>query len=163
VVSTKKTSRAIVIGVILLSVALDRITKFIVITHMDLGQSFPAGDHFISFFYTRNEGVAFSMFDDASWRWVLVGVQSALVVVIVVLLYVLLRRRSSALPLVTLSLMLGGGIGNLIDRIAYGSVIDFVSIGSFPVFNFADSCLTVGCVLMIVYLLFFQKSGGETK
>ncbi|MDR1068830.1 MAG: signal peptidase II [Clostridiales Family XIII bacterium] len=150
-------SKAIVVGVILLSVALDRVSKFIVITHMTLGQSYPPGDHFISFFYTRNEGVAFSMFDDMSWRWILVGVQSVLVIVLVVMLCVLLKRRSSVLPLVTLSLMLGGGIGNLIDRIAYGSVIDFVSVGSFPVFNVADSCLTVGCAIMIAYLLFFQK------
>jgi signal peptidase II len=144
--------------VILLSVAIDRITKIIVMKHMTLGQSIPSGNHFISLYYTRNTGIAFSLFDDtAGARWALAGIQAVLVVIIIVIMVVILMRETRVLTSVAFALMLGGGIGNLIDRIAYGSVTDFVSVGSFPVFNFADSCLTVGCAVLIVYLLFFSQ------
>ncbi|MEG1621591.1 MAG: signal peptidase II, partial [Oscillospiraceae bacterium] len=57
------------------------------------------------------------------------------------------------------SLIIGGGIGNLIDRVLYGYVVDFIDIGplfSFPVFNFADSCIVVGTALFVIYLMFFD-------
>jgi signal peptidase II len=126
--------------------------------HMTPGQSIPHDHPFISLYYTRNTGIAFSLFDGIGGsRWVLVGIQVMLVAIIIVVMIVALRRGMRILASTAFALMLGGGVGNLIDRIVYGSVTDFVSVGSFPVFNFADSCLTVGCAILIVYLLFSQR------
>jgi signal peptidase II len=143
--------------VIPVSVIVDRITKLLVMANMALGESIPSGGSFISLYYTRNEGVAFSLFDGAGARWLLVGIQSLLVVAIIIIMIVAVKRGARSITLFAISLMLGGGIGNLIDRVTYGSVVDFVGIGSFPVFNFADSCLTVGCVILIIYMIFFQS------
>jgi signal peptidase II len=156
----KKRNIVIAVCAVLLSVVIDRIMKIIVMKYMELGQSIPDGDAFISLHYTRNTGIAFSLLDDGGSRWLLVGIQIFLVVAIVVAMAVMLRRMVSTLATIAFALMLGGGIGNLIDRIVYGSVTDFVSVGSFPVFNFADACLTIGCAIFIVCLLFFQKSIG---
>jgi signal peptidase II len=159
-------SRNIVIAacVALLSVVIDRITKAIVMEHMMPGQSIPADHPFISLYYTRNTGIAFSLFDGIGGsRWVLVGVQAALAACIIVIMAVAFRRSVCVLASVALALMFGGGVGNLIDRIAYGSVTDIVSDGGFPVFNFAYTCLTVGCAILIVYLLFFHKPDESEK
>jgi signal peptidase II len=127
-------------------------------THMTPGQSIPAGEHFISIYYTRNKGVAFSLFDGVGGtRWALAGVQVLLVIAIIVIMVALMRRQARIPILVAIALMLGGGIGNLIDRIAYGSVTDFISVGSFPVFNVADSCLTVGSALLVISLLAMRR------
>jgi signal peptidase II len=153
----------IIVAVILIIVAIDRATKLLVTAKMSLGESIPSGDSFFAIFYTRNDGVAFSLLEGGSSRWILVGIQSLLVIAIVIVVGVSVKRGARLLTLFTLALMLGGGIGNLIDRIAYGSVVDFVSVGSFPVFNFADSCLTVGCAILIVYLIFFQSRADKDE
>jgi signal peptidase II len=158
-----KTIRNIIIiaAVILISVAADRITKLLVVANMALGESIPASGSFVSLFYTRNEGVAFSLLEGAGARWILVGIQSLLVVAIIVIIIAAIKRGARLVALFSLAMMLGGGIGNLIDRVAYGSVVDFVSVGNFPVFNFADSCLTVGCAILIIHMIFFQGRGAE--
>jgi signal peptidase II len=93
--------------------------------------------------------------------------QSVLVAAIVAIMLIAYRRlRNARRPLVVMtafSLMLGGGLGNLCDRISTGLVTDFVSIGRFAVFNTADACLTTGCGLLILYVLRFAGAGNREK
>ncbi|MDR0851784.1 MAG: signal peptidase II [Clostridiales Family XIII bacterium] len=139
----------------LLVIALDHLTKYLIRVNMSLGQAIPSPDSFFSIRYTLNDGVAFSMLE--GHRIPLILMQSVLVVCIIVLMCYLLRKINSRCLLVAFSFMLGGGIGNLIDRIVFGQVTDFLSAGKFPVFNLADTFLTIGCALMLLWVILSEK------
>ena len=73
------------------------------------------------------------------------------------------RKRHSFFSYTTAALLMSGGIGNLIDRIAHGFVVDYIHVLFFDyVFNFADCCITVGAVLFVIHVLFFTREGKET-
>ena len=96
------------------------------------------------------------MLSDHRWIFMLVSV-----VFIALLTYVLVKsRKEHPLFTVSLSLVLGGGIGNMVDRIFLGYVVDFIEVTfvDFAVFNIADSAITVGMICLVVYLVFFDKS-----
>ena len=101
----------------------------------------------------------------ANMRWVFIVFT---IVVIAIILYVVFKKKiTNKLFIASAILLIGGGIGNLIDRIFLGFVIDYLSISFFPpVCNFADYCITIGTVLLLVYLLFFSdyfKSNKKDK
>jgi signal peptidase II len=143
--------------------AADRITKYLVESFIPVGAAVPSTDAFVKLFHILNDGVAFSMFQ--GYRTPLIALQSALVVVIVAVMLVAYRRLSGARNPLTImtafSLMLGGGLGNLWDRVSTGLVTDFVSVGSFAVFNVADACLVAGCGLLILYMLRYAGGKGD--
>jgi signal peptidase II len=138
----------------------DRITKYLVYTFIPVGGAVPGRDSFVKLLHTLNDGVAFSMFQ--GHRAPLIFLQSALVAVIVIIMFVIYRRIKGArhpfTVMTAFSLMLGGGLGNLWDRISTGFVTDFVSVGSFAVFNTADACLVAGCGLLVLYMLRYSNS-----
>lgn len=79
-----------------------------------------------------------------------------------ILIYMFKKKPKSKLFYASVALVIGGGIGNLIDRIFYGYVIDYISLSFFPpVCNFADYCITVGTVLLMVYVLFLSEVGKK--
>jgi len=118
--------------------------------------------------YTRNPGAAWGMLSGG--RWILVAVTS---VIVLTLLFLLLRGRLRHPMLwVASSLLIAGGVGNLIDRVSSGLVVDFIYVKliDFPVFNFADCCVCIGAVLLLIYLLFAdtrlrgkERDGHGTK
>ena len=110
--------------------------------------------------YAENTGMAFSLLSGRPW---LLGVLSAALIVLGAL--VLRRYRLGALPSVAAMLMLGGAAGNMLDRLLRGYVVDMVEtlFISFPIFNLADACLTVGCVLMAWSLIFRPKDWSDTR
>jgi signal peptidase II len=138
----------------------DRITKYLVYIFIPLGDAVPGRDSFVKLLHTLNDGVAFSMLQ--GHRAPLIVLQSALVAVIVAIMFIAYRRvKGARRPLTVMtafSLMLGGGLGNLWDRISTGFVTDFVSIGRFAVFNAADACLVAGCGLLVLYMLLYSNS-----
>ena len=109
-----------------------------------------------------NTGAAFSMLSDASgWqRWFFVSL--AIVVVIVLFSWVWRMRADERLHAISITLILGGAIGNLIDRLLHGYVVDFLDVyyGSYhwPIFNIADSAITVGVVVLIIDMFINQKN-----
>ena len=113
---------------------------------------------FFEWFLTYNTGAAFSLLADAGgWqRWLFTGIAIVISLVIVQWLYKLPREEK--LTALSLSLILGGAVGNLIDRILLGHVIDFIQVwlGSypFPAFNLADAAISVGAVLLILSSFF---------
>jgi signal peptidase II len=139
--------------------AADRVTKYLVSENIPVGGAVPGRDAFVKLLHTLNDGVAFSMFQ--GHRAPLIILQSVLVAVIVAVMFAAYwRLRGAQRPLMVMtafSLMLGGGLGNLYDRISTGFVTDFVSIGSFAVFNTADACLVAGCGLLILYILLHSR------
>ena len=112
----------------------------------------PVIENVLYFKYVENTGVAFSMFEDN--RWLLVAVTA--VMLIVVLAFFLSGKVTGKLELLSLSLIMSGGIGNLIDRISLGYVVDFIEFlfVDFYVFNFADCLITVGAFLIIGYEIY---------
>ncbi len=114
-----------------------------------------------------NTGAAFSFLGDASgWqRWFFVGL--AVLVSVVLLVWLLRLKTGERRTALALSLILGGAIGNLVDRVIYGYVIDFIDVyyGSWhwPIFNIADSAITVGAGLLLLDALFGEHRGTEDK
>jgi signal peptidase II len=137
-------------------VVLDQLTKVWAVAALSDAPIEIVGDT-IEFRLTRNPGGAFSRFQGMT------PVLAIGAVIVTVFLVRALRRTSDRVVVVALTLVLGGALGNLVDRILRspgflrGHVVDFVSVGSFPVFNVADSCITIGAILLIVRTLFARE------
>ncbi len=141
------------LGLSLLAVLLDQITKLWVAHDMQLFQSIEILPY-VRLTYVHNTGAAFSFLSEAGgWqRWFFAAL--ALVIGSVIAVWLTRLKAHETLMAVSLSLVLGGAIGNLIDRLAYGYVIDFLDIyvqsWHWPAFNVADSAITLGVVLMLL-------------
>jgi signal peptidase II len=141
--------------VALLVIALDQVSKFFIKANMNLGQSIP-DEGLFRITYSTNEGMVFGLFANQTFLITL----TAIVGIAAIIIYSRYPMFNHALVRVALGLMLGGAIGNLIDRIRLGEVTDFIDVGAWPVFNLADSAVVVGVVLVIFYLLFVQGKGA---
>jgi signal peptidase II len=151
---TDAKSRAAWLGAALIAiVAIDQSTKAWAVSALADGPKHLVGD-LIVFEIAKNSGSAFSRFRGYT------PVLAVLAIVITVFLARSLRQTTDRWTLVGLVLVLGGALGNLADRLARspgflrGHVIDFVAVGWWPVFNFADSCITIGAIIIIVRTLF---------
>ena len=147
---------------LLLVVGLDQISKMYVISVMTLHSSHPVIDGFFNITYVRNPGAAFGFLANAApmFRSLFLIVVSA--AAIVMILWFLAKNKSAGMFLTfALSLILGGAVGNLLDRIRFGSVVDFldfyIASWHWPAFNVADSAISVGAVLLIVEMLRREK------
>ncbi len=150
-----------------LVIVLDRITKLVIEQRVTAFDNLVVIPHFFSIVHTQNPGAAFSLFADASEAWrklMLVGVSSAVMMFVAYMLWQAIRTPESHSSLMRygLALVLGGAIGNLFDRIAVGSVTDFLLFyygqWQFPVFNLADTAITVGAGLLIIDMMRPQQS-----
>lgn len=136
----------------LLAVILDQGSKLAIASSMQLYESIQIMP-FFKLTYVHNTGAAFSFLSEAGgWqRWFFAGLALAISVVIAVWLTRL--KKHETLLAVALALVLGGAVGNLIDRLAYGYVIDFLDVyygtWHWPAFNVADSAITLGVILML--------------
>jgi signal peptidase II len=143
----------------------DQITKWAIIQWIPLYDKVPLNS-FINLTHQKNPGAAFSFLADAGgWqRWFFTALASAVSIVIVVWLW-RIRQQGQLVLSAGLSLVLGGAVGNLIDRVVLGHVTDFFQVwfGSwaFPSFNVADAGLSVGAAFLIIDALFF--SGREER
>lgn len=147
------------IAAVLLAV-IDQIIKYFVVLYLKPVSTVVAIPYILDFTYVENRGVAFGMFEDS--RWIFVALTSIVIAVFIVLLFK--TGKSSRLFSISSALIIGGGIGNLIDRLLYGYVVDYLSLSFFPpVCNFADYCITAGTVLLIIYLLFYSDMNKSDK
>ena len=154
------------VWIILLSiiglVAADQIIKIMIINWLQPIGTAPIIDGFIRFRYVENDGAAFSFLSATGWgRWFFIILTGACIIAgIAALLSKKLKDKypvlNNKLIIVCLVLIVSGGIGNLIDRIFRGIVIDFIEpvFINFAVFNFADSLVTVGAFILIFYLIY---------
>lgn len=146
------------VAVISLSVILaDIFTKYLVVQLLrPLGCSVTVIPHVLDFTYVENRGIAFGLMADDRWLFMIVSA----VLLVVIICTIRLSKIDHVLFVASMSLILGGGIGNMLDRIFIGYVVDFIEVTfvDFAVFNVADSCVVVGAVLLAVYLVFFDKS-----
>jgi signal peptidase II len=144
-------------------IAIDLISKFLAVRYIKPIGSVSVIEGILDFTYVENRGMAFGALQDA--RWIFISV-SLIMICIISLMIWKYHSKSKTFDL-TLGLILGGGIGNMIDRIVLGYVVDFVDFCAFDfwkwVFNIADAAICVGTALLIVYLLFFDKIFNEKQ
>jgi len=134
-----------------LIIVLDQWTKAIVRMNLEFGDVWSPFEWLTPYariVHWYNTGVAFGMFQD---RNLLFSILVFLISLSILIFYPKLTEDDWFLR-IALSLQLGGSVGNLIDRLTVGHVTDFISVGNFPVFNIADSCITVGAIIMIIGL-----------
>ena len=137
------------IGAIVAIVAVDQLTKIWAVAALAAGPKHVIGST-VELELTRNGGGAFSRFQGMT------PILAVAAVAVTIVLARVLRRTTDRWLVVALTLVLGGALGNLVDRFARspgflrGHVVDFVAVGWWPVFNLADSCITIGAVLLIV-------------
>lgn len=147
-------------GIALGIISADQVTKYVVKTHVALGQFVPETG-FFRITHTTNTGGAFGIFANQAFLITLV----ALAGIVTILIYVRYAPLNRMPVRVALGLVLGGTVGNLIDRLAFGSVVDFIDIGvgqyRWATFNVADAALVVGIVVLLYFLL-FRFGRGET-
>ena len=137
-----------VFSIALIAVLIDQITKLLIKTNFQLNQGIPLVKDVFHLRYIRNFGAGFGIMQQQTWILIFISIT-----VIGVILYYLDRIKDKEILLQFLvGFILGGTIGNLIDRIAYGSVIDFLDFRIWPVFNFADGFVTIGIIGLVVYL-----------
>jgi signal peptidase II len=136
-----------------LVIAVDQLSKFWIRSHLALGQSLPESG-FFRLTYARNTGAAFSLFYGYSDVLTIV----AFIGIILLLAYVFVIYRhfpflNTRFNKISLGLILGGTIGNLLDRLNLGYVTDFIDIGPWPIFNLADSSVVIGVILFAYSIL----------
>ena len=139
--------------IIIGSVALDQLSKQLVVAHMAEGSSIPLIPEVLNLTYIRNEGAAFGMLSDHRWVFMIVST----VAIIALIVYLWKFRPESKLACTALSLIIGGGIGNMIDRVYLNYVIDFIDFCAFDfwiwIFNIADACVCVGGGILFVWCI----------
>ena len=136
----------------LIIILIDQFTKFLIKTNFQLGQSFPLIKNIFHLTYLHNFGAGFGILQQQKWILIFISL-----IVIGAIFYYFDRIKEKEIFLqVIIGFILGGTIGNLIDRIVYnGYVIDFLDFRIWPVFNFADSFVTIGVIGLIIY--FWEK------
>ena len=148
------------LGLSLVIIALDQVSKWAIVKWVELYRSIPVSE-FLDITYLRNTGAAFSFLADASgwqrWFFIILGI---VVSIIIIFWLRQLKASEQRLLVLGLSLVAGGAIGNVIDRIHLGYVVDFIHVhwgdAYFPAFNVADSAITVGAVFLIIDALFLS-------
>jgi signal peptidase II len=146
-------------------VVLDQVTKALISRSMDLHEYVPVIDGILSLSHVRNQGAAFGVLSNAGLphQPVLLSAVS-LVALAAIAVYFVRLPASARMPRIALSLVLGGAIGNLVDRVRLGYVVDFVHVfwrdHVWPDFNVADSAITVGVALLVLDVL--RSRRGET-
>ena len=151
----------IYIATVVISVILDQITKYAVVVNMTEGQSIPIIENVLHLTYITNDGAAMGMMDD--YRWVFMTVSTVALIGISVWICVC-HKKISKLSGIAFSMVVGGGIGNMIDRIFNGEVfgngvvIDFIDFCAFPeiwkwIFNVADALVCVGVGLVVLDII----------
>lgn len=147
--------RLLALFVTLGGILLDQLSKLLTSTLMTLGESIPLWEGVLHITYIQNRGAAFGML--ANSRWVFLTVST--VTILALAAYLAMTKRRDTLFLLSLSMILSGGIGNMIDRLALGYVVDFIDFRliDFAVFNGADSFVCVGAALLVLAIL-FEKS-----
>ena len=147
---------AIIVSIVLMivSVVADQVTKYLVVANMELHESIDVIPGVFRFTYIHNDGAAFGSLDDARWIFMILST----VAIVAILGYLFWKKPQDKLLLSALILVTGGGIGNMIDRIRLGYVIDFIDFCAFPklwmwIFNVADICVCVGAGLLALWMI----------
>jgi signal peptidase II len=144
----------------ILIILLDQITKWLIVSRMEFGDSITIINNFLYITSHRNRGAAWGILQGQMWLFYLI----TLIVIFAIIFYMQKAAKGKWLLGISLAFMLGGAIGNFIDRVVRKEVVDFIHTFifgyNFPVFNIADSALCIGVVLLMIVML---RDERETK
>ncbi len=146
-------------AVAIVTLVIDQISKWVVMTNFRPGESWnpvAALDRWVSLTYVTNTGAAFGLFPDFGGVFMIIAV----VVIVAIIVYYRHLPSDHWLIQVSLGLQLGGALGNLLNRLLYGHVIDFIDFKVWPVFNVADSSVFVGVVILAFHLFRHGEDWG---
>lgn len=138
----------VIFSTALLIIFLDQSTKFLAKQNLQLNESIAIIKNVLRLTYITNTGSAFGLFKDLN----LIFILFSFIVIIAIFCYLKKVKENERLLQFTAGLLLGGTIGNLIDRLFYGYVIDFIDFRIWPVFNAADSFITISVIFLIILL-----------
>jgi len=148
----------ILIGTVVGAFVLDQVSKRLITSWLDLGESWPS-EGFFRITYGTNSGTAFGLFPNHTTLLIVVS--------LVAIGFLFYFYRAHAMPSLLLrfaiGLQLGGAFGNLIDRVLNGKVVDFIDVGPWPIFNLADSSIVVGIFILMAVFLLTKESTEERQ
>ena len=147
-------SAIITVLLIIATVVLDQVSKLLVVANMELYQSIDVIPGIFRFTYIHNYGAAFGSMAESRWIFMILST----VAIIAILVYIFWKKPQDKLLLASLGLIAGGGIGNMIDRVCLGYVVDFLDFCAFPnlwmwVFNVADACVCIGAGMLALWMI----------
>lgn len=146
---------AILAAIVAAIVGLDQWTKALTVANVPMNQHLDSVLGIFHITHTENAGAIWGILQGKTWLFVVV------MILFLAILGVMIWRKwlTKKFEWVCLAFIAGGGIGNMIDRLAYGKVTDMIKFDfvEFPVFNVADCFITVGCAALLVYILFFDR------
>ncbi|ULT58518.1 signal peptidase II [Neobacillus drentensis] len=142
-------------------ILLDQFTKWLIVNNMFLGESITIINNVLYITSHRNRGAAWGILQGQMWLFYVITI----VVIVAIMFYLHKAARGKVLLGVSLALMLGGAIGNFIDRVLRKEVVDFIHAYifnyNFPVFNIADSALVIGVILLMIQMLLDERGSKE--
>ena len=141
------------IAIIVIIPVLAEIIRFFVVANLKPDGVVHAVPSLLDLVYSENRGVAFGMFQNGTVFFAI----TTSIVIIVAAIFLIKNYKKNKLFSIALSLIIGGGLGNLYERIVHGYVVDYLRLSFFPpICNFADYCITAGTICLIIYLIFFS-------
>ena len=149
--------------IIIVAAAADILTKYLITSPMSVGETYPVFGNWFNITYVKNTGASFGILQDNVGLFIVV---TSIVLAAAIVFMIRTRKKQSLFLKISLSLVVGGAIGNFYDRIVFGFVRDFLDF-RLPfwrwVFNIADACLVVGAIMLGIYVLFLHKEkDGKT-
>lgn len=146
--------------VILAVIIFDRIIKYIVSSNMMVGETIPVVEDFFHITFIQNKGAAFSIME-GQWLFLILWPSIIMAAILVILFF--MRKKQYIVISLALSFICGGGIGNMIDRISKGYVVDMFDFRVFPVFNIADIFICVGCALLLFGVWTYERKNVKNE
>ena len=147
--------------IVVLILIADQVTKFVIRTQMAVGESFNVIPHFLSITSHRNNGAAWGILSGKITFFYIITV----IILIALVVFFIKEAKNQMMMQIAISLLFAGALGNFIDRVRTGEVVDFVDTVifgyDFPIFNIADASLTIGVILLVIVLLKDQNQKGE--
>lgn len=132
-------------------IVIDIVIKLIISNNLILNQSISVINNFFYITYVKNTGVAWSILSGKINLIIVI----TLAIIMLLIIYIFNKKSYSVLEIISYSMLLSGSIGNLIDRIIYGYVIDYLNFNilgyDYPIFNFADICIVIGIILILIF------------
>ncbi len=142
----------------IVAIATDQLLKLLVTSTLQSGGTVTILGGLVKFFYCENKGMAFGMLQNQRWLFIVFTIA----VILGIIIYLIKVKPMNKVLLISLGLIIGGGIGNLIDRVYLSYVVDYIQLSFFsPVCNFADYCITAGTIMLVVYILFFNNESDK--
>ncbi len=142
-------------------IAIDQITKWLAVQYLTKVETVPIIKDILHLTYLENKGAAFGMLKNNRWVFLVIST----VAIIGLIIYLVKYPPKNKWLIFGLSFIVGGGIGNMIDRLLLGYVVDFIDfrVINFAIFNGADSFVCIGAVLVLIYVFFFSEEKKEVK